>query len=95
MIESLSRWTGVRKDSLAKYETEKLRGYFNRAADPKMCALAVAASAVFAAGALASYKGGHPVDAGAMLLAAITDGWAGLYHYGELKKVRAELSGPK
>lgn len=95
MIALLSRWAGVQESSLAKYETEELRNYFNRASDPSMCRVALAASTVFAAAAAVSYVNGHPVDTACMVFGSVLDGWGALYHMAEMKKVRAELSGPK
>lgn len=95
MIALLSRWAGVQESNLAKYETEELRGYFNRSSDPSMCRVALAVSTVFAAAAAVSYVNGHPVDTACMVFGSVLDGWGALHHMAEMKKVKAKLSGPQ
>ena len=91
MIDLLSRWTGVPVARLDRHSTEGLRDCFKRASDPAMCAVAAVAGVAFAAGGIASYMSGHPVDTAFLIAGAILDGGGAIHHYSELKKVRAEL----
>lgn len=91
MLPLLSKWADVPEKNLEKYDTEKLRHYFNRASDPAMCRLALGVSSLFAGAAVACYMNGHPVDTAFMVAGAVLDGWGALHHQVEMKKVKAEL----
>ena len=91
MLPLLSQWTGVAQESLEKYETEELRGYFERAADPFMCLVAGGAGLTFAYAAALAIASKNYVTAAFMVAGALLDGGVAIYRRGQLKEVRREL----